>query len=69
MLSIDVKYFRPTEVDLLIGDPTKAKQKLGWEPEITLEELVEEMMRSDLRLFKKDTYLKEGGFNTLNYYE
>jgi len=69
VLSIDEKYFRPTEVDLLIGDPTKAKQKLGWEPEITLEELVEDMMSSDLRLFKKDKYLKDGGFNTLNYYE
>ena len=65
VLSIDEKYFRPTEVDLLIGDPTKAKQKLGWEPEITLEELVEDMMSSDLRLFKKDKYLKDGGFNTL----
>ena len=69
VLSIDEKYFRPTEVDLLIGDPTKAKQKLGWEPEITLEELVEDMMSSDLRLFTKDKYLKDGGFNTLNYYE
>ena len=69
VLSIDQKYFRPTEVDLLVGDSTKAKQKLGWEPEITLEELVEDMMSSDLRLFKKDTYLKDGGFNTLNYYE
>ena len=69
VLSIDEKYFRPTEVDLLIGDPTKAKQKLGWEPQITLEELVEDMMRSDLHLFKKDKYLKDGGYNTLNYYE
>jgi len=69
VLAIDEKYFRPTEVDLLIGDASKAKQKLGWEPEITLEELVEDMMSSDLRLFKKDTYLKDGGFNTLNYYE
>ena len=69
VLSIDEKYFRPTEVDLLIGDPTKAKQKLGWEPQITLEELVEDMMHSDLHLFKKDNYLKDGGYNTLNYYE
>ena len=59
----------PTEVDLLIGDPSKAKQKLWWEPEVTLKELVEDMMSSDLRLFKKDKYLKDGGFNTLNYYE
>ena len=69
VLSIDEKYFRPTEVDLLIGDPSKAKKKLGWEPEISLEELVEDMMSSDLQLFKKDTYLREGGYNTLNYYE
>ena len=69
VLSIDEKYFRPTEVNLLIGDPSKAKQKLGWEPQITLEELVEDMMRSDLHLFKKDKYLKDGGYNTLNYYE
>ena len=69
VLSIDEKYFRPTEVDLLIGDPSKAKKKLGWEPEITLEELVEDMMKSDIKLFKKDTYLRDGGYNTLNYYE
>lgn len=69
VLSIDEKYFRPTEVDLLIGDPSKAKKKLGWEPETTLEELVEDMMRSDLHLFKKDKYLRDGGYNTLNYYE
>jgi len=69
VLSIDEKYFRPTEVDLLVGDPSKAKQKLGWEPKITLEELVEDMMQSDIKLFKKDQYLKDGGFNTLNYYE
>ena len=69
VLSIDEKYFRPTEVDLLIGDPSKAKKKLGWEPEITLEELVEDMMKSDIKLFKKDKYLRDGGYNTLNYYE
>ncbi|MDA9272978.1 GDP-mannose 4,6-dehydratase [Flavobacteriaceae bacterium] len=69
VLSIDEKYFRPTEVDILIGDPSKAKKKLGWEPQITLEGLVEDMMRSDLHLFKKDKYLKDGGYKTLNYYE
>ena len=69
VLSVDEKYFRPTEVDILIGDATKAKEKLGWEPQITLEELVEEMMVSDIKLFKKDKYLKDGGFNTLNYFE
>ena len=53
VLSIDPTYFRPTEVDLLIGDPTKAKEKLGWEPEIQLEELVRDMMRSDVNSMKK----------------
>ena len=69
VLSIDKKYYRPTEVDLLIGDSTKAKKKLGWKPQITLEELVEDMMSSDIKLFKREIYLKEGGYNTLNYYE
>ncbi len=69
ILAIDLKYFRPTEVDLLIGDPTKAKDKLGWFPEISLEQLVEDMMQSDLKLFKRDKYLKEGGHQTLNYFE
>ena len=69
ILSIDSKYFRPTEVDLLIGDPTKAKTKLGWELEYDLQALVKEMMQNDLKLMKKDQYLKNGGFETLNYYE
>ena len=69
VLAIDPKYFRPTEVDLLIGDATKAKEKLGWVPEISLEQLVEEMMQSDLKLFKRDKYLKEGGHQTLNHFE
>jgi GDPmannose 4,6-dehydratase len=69
VLAIDPKYFRPTEVDLLIGDPTKAKEKLGWVPEISLEKLVDDMMQSDLKLFERDKYLKEGGHQTLNYFE
>ena len=69
VLGVDVKYFRPTEVDLLIGDPTKAKEKLGWTPETSLEDLVKEMMESDLKLFEKDKYLKDGGHQTLNYFE
>ena len=64
VLALDPKYFRPTEVDLLIGDPTKAKEKLGWVPEISLENLVEDMMTSDLKLFSRDKYLKEGGHQT-----
>ena len=69
VLGVDAKYFRPTEVDLLIGDPTKAKEKLGWTPETSLEDLIKEMMESDLKLFEKDKYLKDGGHQTLNYYE
>ena len=69
VLAIDSNYFRPTEVDLLIGDPTKAKEKLGWVPEISLEQLVKDMMQSDLKLFERDKYLKEGGHQTLNYFE
>ena len=69
VVEVDSRYFRPTEVDLLIGDPTKANTKLGWKPEYNLDELIKEMMQSDLELMKKDTYLKEGGFKTLNYYE
>ena len=69
VLSIDLKYFRPTEVDLLVGDPTKAKEKLGWTPEIKLEELVQDMMESDLSLFERDRYLSNGGHKTFNYFE
>jgi GDPmannose 4,6-dehydratase len=69
VLSVDPKYFRPTEVDLLIGDPSKAKEKLGWVPEIQLEELVRDMMESDLKFFERDKYLSEGGHDTFNYYE
>jgi len=69
VLSIDEKYFRPTEVDLLLGDPSKAEKQLGWKPKYDLKMLVKEMMESDLELFKKDKYLKEGGHNVLNYHE
>ena len=69
VLSIDPKYFRPTEVDLLIGDATKAKEKLGWKPEIELEVLVNDMMRSDLKLMTKEKYLVEGGYKINNYFE
>ncbi|MBB6271545.1 GDPmannose 4,6-dehydratase [Pedobacter cryoconitis] len=69
VVSVDPKYFRPTEVDLLLGDPTKSKTQLGWEPKYDLPMLVEEMIQSDLQLMKKDEYLKQGGFNTLNRFE
>lgn len=69
VISVDAKYFRPTEVDLLIGDATKSKEKLGWTPKHTLNDLVNDMMQSDLHLMKKDEYLKDGGFKTLSYFE
>lgn len=69
LVAVDPIYFRPTEVDLLIGDPTKAMEKLGWQPEYDLKGLIEEMMLSDVKLMKREVYLKEGGFQTLNYFE
>ena len=69
VLAVDPKYFRPTEVDLLIGDPTKANTKLGWIPEHDLASLIKAMMKSDIRLMKKDQFLKDNGYVTLNYFE
>jgi GDPmannose 4,6-dehydratase len=69
VVCVDPNYFRPTEVELLIGDPTKSKTKLGWEPKYDLAALVKDMMQSDLELFKRDTYLMEGGHRVLNYHE
>jgi GDPmannose 4,6-dehydratase len=69
VVAVDPAYFRPTEVDLLIGDPTKAKTKLGWVPEYDLAALVKEMVASDIKLMQKDQYLKQGGYQTLNYFE
>jgi GDPmannose 4,6-dehydratase len=69
IVSVDPKYFRPTEVDLLIGDPSKSKAKLGWEPKYDLNGLVQDMMQSDIKLMKKDAWLREGGYRTLNYFE
>ena len=69
VLSVDPRYFRPTEVDLLLGDPSKAEKKLGWEREYKLEELVNDMMESDLKLMTKDVYLQDGGYKTMSYYE
>jgi GDPmannose 4,6-dehydratase len=62
ILSVDPTYFRPTEVDLLIGDPSKAKEKLGWVPEYDLASLVKDMMQKDVKLMQKDQYLKQGGY-------
>lgn len=69
ILAVDPRYFRPTEVDLLIGDPSKAKNQLGWDPKYDLKGLVNDMMRSDLKLIKKDKYMRDGGYKTMNYFE
>lgn len=69
VVAVDARYFRPTEVDLLVGDASKAKNKLGWVPEYGLSDLVCEMMESDLKLMKKQVFLKAGGFDTKNYFE
>ncbi|MGC1473610.1 MAG: GDP-mannose 4,6-dehydratase [Psychroserpens sp.] len=69
VLAVDEKYFRPTEVELLIGDASKAKNKLGWECKYSLDDLVKDMMQSDLKLMKQQLYLEEGGYKTMNYFE
>ena len=69
VLGIDPKYFRPTEVDLLIGDPTKAQTKLGWKCNYDFQGLIKEMMQSDLKLMKRDQYLKDKGYTFKNYFE
>ncbi|RAZ60437.1 GDP-mannose 4,6-dehydratase [Campylobacter hyointestinalis] len=69
VVCVDPRYFRPTEVDLLLGDPTKAEQKLGWKREFNLQNLVDDMMKSDLKLMTKDVYLKNGGYKIMSYYE
>ena len=69
VVAVDPHYYRPTEVDLLIGDATKAKEKLGWVPEFTLQDLVKDMMENDVDLMKKEVYLKKGGHDILNNYE
>lgn len=69
IVKVDPKYYRPTEVDLLIGDASKARKKLGWKPRCNLDELIEEMINADLLLAKKYEYLKINGFKTANYFE
>ena len=69
IVAVDKRYFRPTEVETLLGDPTKAKEKLGWEPKITLEEMVHEMMENDINIAKRDSLVKEHGYKIENYFE
>jgi GDPmannose 4,6-dehydratase len=66
---VDPRYFRPTEVEELLGDSTKAKEKLGWEPKITLEEMVHEMMENDINIVKRDSLVKRNGFKAPRFYE
>ena len=69
IVKVDPQYFRPTEVDLLIGDNTKARTRLGWEPQYDLKGLIEDMMQSDIKLMQKEAWIKEGGYRTFNYFE
>lgn len=69
LVEVDPRYFRPTEVETLLGDPTKAKEKLGWVPKITLEEMVTEMVENDLMIAKRDALCEKEGFRTNRYYE
>jgi GDPmannose 4,6-dehydratase len=69
LVEIDPRYFRPAEVDILIGDPAKAKTKLGWQPKVQLPELVKMMVKNDIELAQREVHLKDGGFKTENYYE
>ena len=69
VVEVDKRYFRPTEVDLLLGDATKARTKLGWVPKCTVEQLAKEMVASDIEHFRKDVLLKEQGYKTLNQFE
>jgi GDPmannose 4,6-dehydratase len=69
VVEIDPRYFRPTEVDILQGDPSKAFRQLGWKPEHTIDDLISDMVNSDLKLMNREQYLKNGGFEIKNYYE
>jgi GDPmannose 4,6-dehydratase len=69
MVKVDSRYFRPTEVETLLGDPTKAKQKLGWTPKISFEELVAEMVREDYKSAQRDELIKSNGYQAMDYHE
>lgn len=69
VVEVDKRYFRPTEVDLLHGDATKAKEKLGWVPKYNLHDLAKEMVHADIENFRKDVILKESGYKTLRQFE
>lgn len=69
VIKVDVNYFRPTEVDILVGDASKARKKLGWIPKHDLDCLINDMLTSDLNLMKKESHIRKGGYKTFNYFE
>ena len=69
IIAVDPRYFRPTEVDILLGDSSNAKEKLGWETKISLKEMVHEMMENDLGIAKRDELVKKHGYKAPNYHE
>jgi GDPmannose 4,6-dehydratase len=69
IVAVDPRYFRPTEVETLLGDPTKAKEKLGWTPKISFDKLVAEMVREDLKSAERDELVKKHGYKTMDYHE
>ncbi len=69
LFAVDPRYFRPTEVETLLGDPSKARRELGWTPRITFEELVKEMVTEDFTAAERDALVKKHGFTTYNYHE
>jgi GDPmannose 4,6-dehydratase len=69
VVAVDPRYFRPTEVETLLGDPTKARQKLGWEPRIPFEQLVREMVREDHAIALRDSLIREHGYRPMAYHE
>jgi GDPmannose 4,6-dehydratase len=69
VVAVDPRYFRPTEVETLLGDPTKAREKLGWKPRTTFDELVKEMVLEDLKVAERDELVKKHGYRTMDYRE
>jgi GDPmannose 4,6-dehydratase len=69
VIKVDPRYFRPTEVETLLGDPTKARTVLGWTPELTFQDLVESMVASDLEIARRDAIIAREGFKTYRYSE
>ncbi len=69
LVEVDPRYFRPTEVETLLGDSSKAREKLGWVPEISLDEMVAEMVREDLKIAERDELCRREGFRTFDYNE